>query len=321
MLLLDSEALSAIAHGPAGRRDRVRALITEMRRHELPITTVAAVLAKVVRGRAADAAVFAGLRRQRVEVRPVDTAVGVRAGQLLGAVGAGWELAVDAFVVAVADLARGAVVATVDTGDLTRLASRATDVTGRVDPGVRSPRRFRAERCRLPPVREQYLQHRLLGNSSPVATRSSALDGPALSGASRHMAKHVVRQVRTLKARVLVDPPLDRCPARRAHCHLAPSASRAEHTRAHLLPPLFAVMGDALEGRWVARWVFRWVSESFCRDRAAHRDTTRSPPSSQRRGAGRDRSASSSPTVPAESSAAPTSSRSGFQPQTRPAGR
>jgi predicted nucleic acid-binding protein len=129
MLLLDSEALSAIAHGPAGRRDRVRALITEMRRRELPITTVAAVLAKVVRGRAADAAVFAGLRRQRVEVRPVDTAVGVRAGQLLGAVGAGWELAVDAFVVAVADLARGAVVATVDTGDLTRLASRATDVT------------------------------------------------------------------------------------------------------------------------------------------------------------------------------------------------
>jgi predicted nucleic acid-binding protein len=129
MLLLDSEALSAIAHGPAGRRDRVRALITEMRRRELPITTVAAVLAEVVRGRAADAAVFAGLRRQRVEVRPVDTAVGVRAGQLLGAVGAGSELAVDAFVVAVADLARGAVVATVDTGDLTRLASRATDVT------------------------------------------------------------------------------------------------------------------------------------------------------------------------------------------------
>jgi hypothetical protein len=30
MLLLDREALSAIARGPAGRRDRVRALITEM---------------------------------------------------------------------------------------------------------------------------------------------------------------------------------------------------------------------------------------------------------------------------------------------------
>jgi hypothetical protein len=92
MLLLDSEALSAIARGPAGRRDRARVLITEMRRRELPIATVAAVLAEVVRGRAAAAAVFAGLRRQRVEVRPVDTAVGVRAGQLLGAAGAGSEL-------------------------------------------------------------------------------------------------------------------------------------------------------------------------------------------------------------------------------------
>jgi hypothetical protein len=64
-----------------------------------------------------------------VEVRPVDTAVGVRSGQLLGGAGAGSELAVDGFVVAVAELAGGAVVATVDTGDLTRLASRAIDVT------------------------------------------------------------------------------------------------------------------------------------------------------------------------------------------------
>lgn len=128
MLLLDSEALSAIAHGPADRRDRVRALVTEMRRRSLPTATVAAVLAEVVRGRPADTAVFGGLRRERVEVRPVDVRVGVRAGQLLGAVGAGSDLAVDAFVVAVADLAGGAVVASVDVGDLRRLASHATDV-------------------------------------------------------------------------------------------------------------------------------------------------------------------------------------------------
>lgn len=129
MLLLDSEALSAIAHGPRLRRDRVRALIAEMRRRELPIATVAAVLAEVVRGRRADAGVFAGLRRDRVEVRNVDARVGVRAGQLLGAIGAGSDLAVDAFTVAVADLAGGAVVATTDTRDLGRLASRATSVT------------------------------------------------------------------------------------------------------------------------------------------------------------------------------------------------
>lgn len=128
MLLLDSEALSAIAHGPARRRDRVRALIVEMRRRDLPVGTVAAVLAEVVRGRAGDAGVFAGLRRERVEVHPVDTRVGVRAGQLLGATRAGSERAVDAFVVAVADLAGGAVIATVDARDIGRLAVHASHV-------------------------------------------------------------------------------------------------------------------------------------------------------------------------------------------------
>jgi predicted nucleic acid-binding protein len=128
MLLLDSEALSAISHGPAQRRDKVRALVLEMRRRQLPVATVAAVLAEVVRGRPADASVFGGLRRERVQVRPVDAAAGVRAGQLLGAAGAGSDLAVDAFVVAVADLAGGAVVATADTGDIGRLAVHASNV-------------------------------------------------------------------------------------------------------------------------------------------------------------------------------------------------
>lgn len=128
MLLLDSEALSAIAHGPPSRRDRVRALVAEMRTRNRPIGTVAAVLAELVRGRAADASVFAGLRRERVQVYPVDTRTGVRAGQLLGSINAGSDLAVDAFVIAVADLAGGAIVATVDAADLERLASHATKV-------------------------------------------------------------------------------------------------------------------------------------------------------------------------------------------------
>lgn len=128
MLLLDSEAISAIAQGPARRRDRVRALVSEMRQRSLPVGTVAAVLAEVVRGRAMDASVFAGLRRERVEVYPVDTRVGVRGGQLLGAIGAGSEKAVDAFIVAVADLAGGAVIATVDTADLESLAGHASNV-------------------------------------------------------------------------------------------------------------------------------------------------------------------------------------------------
>lgn len=128
MLLLDSEAISSIAQGPDLRRDRVRALVMEMRSRELPIATVAAVLAEVVRTRPADAGVFAGLRGERVEVHPVDSRTGVRAGQLLGTVGAGSDMAIDAFLVADADLRGGAVIATCDTGDLRRLASAAQRV-------------------------------------------------------------------------------------------------------------------------------------------------------------------------------------------------
>lgn len=128
MLLMDAEALSAVAHGPAARRDRVRALISRMREREFAIGTVASVLAEVVRGRAADAGVFAGLRRERVRVHDVDARVGVRAGQLLGRVRAGSDMAIDAFTVAVADLGGGAVIATADPRDLRRLAAYASHV-------------------------------------------------------------------------------------------------------------------------------------------------------------------------------------------------
>jgi predicted nucleic acid-binding protein len=89
---------------------------------------VAAVLAEVVRGRPADAQVFASLRRERVLVYPVDSQVAVRAGRLLGAVRRGSELAVDAFVVAKADLLGGALIATVDVQDMQRLATHARAV-------------------------------------------------------------------------------------------------------------------------------------------------------------------------------------------------
>lgn len=123
MLLLDSEALSRLARGRAERRARVRALLLEARRREETVATSASVLAEVIRGRPADAEVFSSLRRDGVDVRPVDMRTGVRAGQLLGAVGAGSELAVDAFLVATADLSGGAVIATVDPDDLRRLAA------------------------------------------------------------------------------------------------------------------------------------------------------------------------------------------------------
>jgi hypothetical protein len=107
-----------------------------MRRRELPIATVSAVLAEVVRGRAADAAVFGGLRRERVLVHPVDTRTGVRAGQLLGAAKRSSEHAIDAFLVAVADLAGGAIIATIDVRALEGLAAYAKRVSvASIQPG------------------------------------------------------------------------------------------------------------------------------------------------------------------------------------------
>jgi predicted nucleic acid-binding protein len=128
MLLLDSEALSAIAQGPRNRRDRVRALIAQMRSRELPVALVATVLAEVIRGRPADAGVFAAVKRERVQVLPADTRISVRAGQLLGSIRSGSELAIDAFTIAAADLAGGAVIATSDPRDLQRLAAHAQNV-------------------------------------------------------------------------------------------------------------------------------------------------------------------------------------------------
>src|SRR5690242_16779672 len=64
------------------------------------------------------------LKRERVMV----SKVAVRAAQLLGAVRRGSELAIDAFLVATADVHRGALIATVDVRDLRRLAGHAHGV-------------------------------------------------------------------------------------------------------------------------------------------------------------------------------------------------
>ena len=133
MLLLDGDALSALAlaRGPAVRRDRVRALMGEMRRRGLPVATVAASLAEVVGGRppgSPGSSLFATLGGDRVEVHAVDAALGLRAGRLLAPAGVPADLALAAFLVAAADLAGGAVIATARPGDMDRLAARARNV-------------------------------------------------------------------------------------------------------------------------------------------------------------------------------------------------
>lgn len=58
----------------------------------------------------------------------MDARVAIRAGQMLGKLRAGSEMAVDAFTAAVADLEGGAVVATTDPDDLERVAEQAASV-------------------------------------------------------------------------------------------------------------------------------------------------------------------------------------------------
>jgi hypothetical protein len=128
MLLLDSEALSALSHGPAQRREQVRGLIAAMRDQEQEIATVSAVLAEVIRGRRADAAVFGSMRGDRKMVRSVDAKVGIRAGQLMGAARMAAANAVGAFVVAAGDIEGGALIATVDINDIGRLARHCSRV-------------------------------------------------------------------------------------------------------------------------------------------------------------------------------------------------
>jgi hypothetical protein len=66
----------------------------------------------------------------------VDTAAGVRAGRILGAARRGSDCAIDAFLVAVGELAGGAVIATVDTDDLRALAAHARGVAvASIQPG------------------------------------------------------------------------------------------------------------------------------------------------------------------------------------------
>lgn len=129
MLVLDSEALSAAAHGPDPRRRRVRALIDEARHGEEHVLTSTAVLAEVVRGRPPDAGVSSALRRHRIDRADVDRAVAVRAGALLETTGAGSELAVDAFLVATADRGRPARIVTGDLGDIRMLVDHCRSVS------------------------------------------------------------------------------------------------------------------------------------------------------------------------------------------------
>jgi predicted nucleic acid-binding protein len=128
VLLLDSEAISALAHGSEARRRAVVNVIERERLREADVATSAAIMAEVVRGHPRDAGAYAALRREAVRVAEVTAPVGAGAGRLLGAVGSGSEMAVDAFLVATADDRRPARILTTDGDDITALVAHTTAV-------------------------------------------------------------------------------------------------------------------------------------------------------------------------------------------------
>ncbi len=132
-LVLDAEALSALAHGrPEGRERTVRAALTAALAEKVDVAVPAAVLAELYRGRGLDQSIDACLAREGgIAVAPTDRSLARRMGHLLAAVGRGSAHHVDAAVVAVCAAAGGGVVLTADPAELSELSAGSPAITVR----------------------------------------------------------------------------------------------------------------------------------------------------------------------------------------------
>lgn len=124
-LILDSEALNAIAHAKTrgALALRARAIMTTALERRALVRVPAPVLAEVCRGRAEDAAVERVLNGRGIVVVSLTESIARDAGRLLAKARLGSEHAVDAFVVATALAFDSAVIATGDGKDLERLST------------------------------------------------------------------------------------------------------------------------------------------------------------------------------------------------------
>jgi hypothetical protein len=115
--VLDAQGVVKLAAGDPVVRGHIREALS--RDHE--VVTAASTLAKVLRGGPRDAPVHQALRH--VAVIPVDSALGRKAGELLGAVGMSGREEVADSLLAVVALAqqRPVILLTSDPGDMTRL--------------------------------------------------------------------------------------------------------------------------------------------------------------------------------------------------------
>lgn len=123
VLILDSEALSALAHARGGAEAlRARAILQVAHEAGAHARVPAPVLAEVCRGGGRDAAIHRVLNGKGISVLNLDRHLAQRAGAMLAAAGLDSACAVDAFVVATAASLGSTVIATGDPDDLTRLS-------------------------------------------------------------------------------------------------------------------------------------------------------------------------------------------------------
>ena len=129
-LILDSEALSALARPTASRarHERVRAALQTARRRGEPVRVPSAALVELYRGGGHDEAIDLELARGYAKVVTTGVRIARIAGHLLAAVGAGSEMAIDALVVATAVRLGGGLILTHDPDDLGHLATAHPNV-------------------------------------------------------------------------------------------------------------------------------------------------------------------------------------------------
>jgi len=128
-VVLDSEAMSALAGRPSKRQQEVRAALAVAARLEREVIVPALVLAELYRGRGRSSLVDACLSRETgILVRATDRSFARLVGGILTGARAGSELIVDAHAVAAAVEMGGGIILTGDPVDLARLAAPYRDV-------------------------------------------------------------------------------------------------------------------------------------------------------------------------------------------------
>jgi len=129
-VVLDAEALSALAGSPGRRQQEVRAALRAAARLQREVVVPAVILAELYRGPRHNPLIDACLSRETgILVCPTDRSFARLVGGVLTAAGVGSEYLADAHVVAAAVERGGGVALTGDPDDLERLAAAYRSVT------------------------------------------------------------------------------------------------------------------------------------------------------------------------------------------------